>query len=75
MTAMCPMCGREHCKVREHFTQATRQETSRSLGLYGYCPSCECSFLVRYPQETLDALARATRDKVASPFFAKAIYR
>jgi hypothetical protein len=43
-TAVCPTCGRNHCKVKESRTIATRWEASKSLGFSGYCPDCQCSF-------------------------------
>jgi hypothetical protein len=48
----CPTCGREGCVVSEKFMQATRAEPMKSLGFYGYCPSCACSFAVENPQAT-----------------------
>jgi hypothetical protein len=64
MTAECPNCGRGDCKVREHWTQATRQEPMRSLGYFGYCPECQCSFDASEPQlRWFDLASIATKNK------------
>jgi hypothetical protein len=42
----CPRCDNHASRVREEFTQATRTEPMRSLGVYGYCTHCDVSFKV-----------------------------
>jgi hypothetical protein len=53
MTAQCPCCERENCKVSEQFMQATRTEPMKSLGYMGYCPVCAVGFRVESPQLAL----------------------
>jgi hypothetical protein len=53
MTAQCPCCERENCKVSEQFMQATRTEPMKSLGYMGYCPDCAVGFRIECPQLVL----------------------
>lgn len=52
-TGRCESCGREGCKVRQEWTQATRTEPAILLGEYAWCTACQVSSPVQYVQEAI----------------------
>jgi hypothetical protein len=56
-SATCTMCDRPNCTVRESFAQSCDRFGAtagpQSLGFQGFCPDCQCCFMVAEPQEVL----------------------
>lgn len=49
MTAECPGCGHNGCRVIANFMQATRAQPVRFLGYQGLCPDCGGPFTGHMP--------------------------
>jgi hypothetical protein len=66
LRATCERCGTD-CGVLESRTQATRQEPSRSLGFFAFCPECQVTFPASEPQPELEGLRPADASGILRP--------